>query len=114
MKLTPSGVILLGALALALTAKSQTLTTRGHGTGTTYTGKGLFVRDTLLNSKINHHLANPESLLVMLEIVLTNQTSMHFFRKGYKRGEQYWYLDGHRIRPLPKNWFVWEWKIIKP
>lgn len=50
--------------------------------------------------------------LVMLKIVLLNKTSVHFYRKGYKRGEQYWYLDGRKIKKLPGNWFVWEWRKI--
>lgn len=57
---------------------------------------------------------NPDtSVVVMLKIILSNKTSVHFYRKGLKRGDQYWYFDGRRIKKLPGNWFVWEWKRIK-
>jgi hypothetical protein len=50
---------------------------------------------------------------VMLKIILSNKTSVHFYRKGLKRGDKYWYYDGRRIKPLPVNWFVFDYRYIK-
>lgn len=105
MKLTPSGVILLGALALCLTSKGQDSKIGYLTTSDWYTGNEW---QRALDSAHTHDEH------VMMKIVLLNKTSIHFFRQGYKRGEKYWYIDGKRVKPLPKNWMVWEYKIIKP
>jgi hypothetical protein len=50
---------------------------------------------------------------IMMEIVSIKKPGLHFFKKGYKRGDKYWYFDGRRVKPLPKNWMVWEYREIK-
>lgn len=57
--------------------------------------------------------ANQRDEFIMMEIVSIKKPGLHFFKKGYKRGDKYWYFDGRRVKPLPKNWMVWEYREIK-
>lgn len=50
---------------------------------------------------------------VMLEIVIRKKACIHQFREGFKRGNQFWYVSGRNIKPLPKHWMVLEYWVIK-
>lgn len=102
MKLTPSGIILLGALALCLAGKGQMPI--GGTKGSILVAKG---------DGSPAYYVNPDTTTnVMLEIVLKRRGSYHFFREGYKRGNEYWIIDGQRVKKLPKGWFVWDFRVI--
>ena len=90
-------IILLGALVVACSASAQAGEFYHDTTGT-------FTVDT---GTIRH------DEFIMMEIVSIKKPCLHFFKKGYKRGDKYWYFDGRRVKPLPKNWMVWEYREIK-
>ena len=109
-------IILIGALILCIAPPARGQGNRNDkdtGTisydGATYNG----LTKIITKGTSGPGIWGDPATLVMLKIVLLDRPSVHFYRQGYKRGEQYWYLDGKNIKKLPKNWFVWEYRIIK-
>lgn len=112
--------ILLGVVN---SASGQTLRDYGYNpkeNPATFTGTSLrsqnqidsIVMANFKNQSVIDSLLLPTDT-VILKIILSNKTSVHFYRKGLKRGDQYWYFDRNRIKKLPGNWFVWEYRKLK-
>jgi hypothetical protein len=50
--------------------------------------------------------------LLSLKIVRTDVTAIAFYKTGYRLKGKYYYFDRKRIKPLPKHWIVWDWRVI--